>query len=1280
MENQIESTSNVSEFALPGRMRELANRIFLDLIDACRHQLADADKERKDVIDPAEIALASAKATIDFIRKHVDIFDPICQTAEKHLKSVGASLPTIKLLDHLEPDDFDDRTIANRIFLDLIDACRHQLADADKERKDVIDPAEIALASAEATIDFIREHVDIFEPICQTAEKHLKSVGVSLPTIELLDHLEPDDFDDRTILKTNIEATYHEATYHEATIHKHRIQTKARKPDALPGLDKDSIEGVVSREIEWVGGFCKEYHAKPKYVSKYAVLNLFTLLWIIGWLISVTVWFNNLFVPEPKAANQNSGFVLVIIMILPLIFLFMIRFFMRNHWVNRIHSDYEGLVRRSQKLRLSLRALEDRMIPPAKEIHSNTVKAANQRFDTAFKKIKDDFSQVAEQLHDDVNLLWKDSGFAAKEWDSSEWKEWLPDASPEFATRIGTFTISADDLQSRLPEVQFDFKLPALIPFADDRCLLLNSRGEVSKRASEALQSTAIRALANTPPGKARFTLIDPVGLGQNVGEFMHLGDFNRDLINGKAWTEPQHIEEQLTKLTEDMETVIQTFLRKKYATIQEYNKEHNEVAEPYRFLIIFDFPVNFTASSARRLVSIVKNGPRCGVYTMILMDSSKKLPYDFEIDELRQAVCINESLSKEGSRISRFVWEEQYLKGFTLHLDRLPPQDVSHEIMKKSGEMSAEGMKKEVPFEKLIATTQKKDSWLCSSTAEQFSVPIGPAGMGKPQELTLGGGQEAHALLVGRTGSGKTNLMHVIITNLALTYSPNELQLFLIDFKGGVGFKRYAQHQLPHAKVIAIESEREFGMSVLRGLDAELKRRSEIFRAAEVDNLAAYRASCVQNGTVLPRILLVVDEFQEFFSESDESSQQAKTIFDRLARQGRSFGLHFLLATQSLSGAAQLPTSIMGQIKVRIALPCSEADSRLILADDNKAARSLSLPGEAIYNPMGGLVEGNNPFQVARFNADIDLQKYLKMVSRMAHDQQISAKPIIFEGNELARAEECEPLKELLSATDWPQPVKGIDLFLGEPIAIQPPVAARLRRQSGSNLMILTRDESEGIGMCVSVLLSILAQKRPGTSRVYIVDFTIADSEWAEHAEEIERRFPGKITVIGRQNESGSMFATIAEEVRLRSGDNTSEQVSVFLILQGMHRIKSLREDIADDNGNNSVELLQTILRDGPEVGVHVIAWADTLDNALRGVSRKTIKEFGLRVGAAMNSGDSMNFLDDMAASKISKPHRAIFADEDRPGQLVTFRPYAMPTVDWLGQTGQLLHARIES
>src|SRR5690606_2963976 len=126
------------------------------------------------------------------------------------------------------------------------------------------------------------------------------------------------------------------------------------------------------------------------------------------------------------------------------------------------------------------------------------------------------------------------------------------------------------------------------------------------------------------------------------------------------------------------------------------------------------------------------------------------------------------------------------------------------------------------------------------------------------------------------------------------------------------------------------------------------LRGRAERFRTFGVQDLAAFRR---ESGEVLPRILLVVDEFQELFVADDKLAQDAALLLDRLVRQGRAFGVHVLLGSQTLAGAYSLARSTIGQMAVRIALECSEADAHLILSDDNPAARLLSRPGEAIYN-----------------------------------------------------------------------------------------------------------------------------------------------------------------------------------------------------------------------------------------------------------------------------------------------------------------------------------------
>src|SRR5205085_5867050 len=133
-------------------------------------------------------------------------------------------------------------------------------------------------------------------------------------------------------------------------------------------------------------------------------------------------------------------------------------------------------------------------------------------------------------------------------------------------------------------------------------------------------------------------------------------------------------------------------------------------------------------------------------------------------------------------------------------------------------------------------------------------------------QHLKLGQGTAQHVLIAGKTGSGKSTLLHALITNLALRYGPEEVELYLVDFKKGVEFKTYAEGELPHARVVAIESEREFGLSVLQRLDAELKARGDRFRQAGVTDVNAFRTE--NPGQAMPRILLIVDEFQEFFTE----------------------------------------------------------------------------------------------------------------------------------------------------------------------------------------------------------------------------------------------------------------------------------------------------------------------------------------------------------------------------------------------------------------------------
>ncbi len=993
-------------------------------------------------------------------------------------------------------------------------------------------------------------------------------------------------------------------------------------------------------------------------------LNVFGAIAIPGFIISICA------VCGSATGNGFASFILVNLVFLGVAAAVTL---MRNSNASSdMKSQYEAL---------------DRSIAEADSHIDAAIEYANSEYARVTKGFQEPFVQKVNELKKRFSDFYLETGFVGMNWTDGDWSHWVPATSPAFSACLGTLkSPRIETATHHFLDSLLDFSIPALMPFADGtggKCLLQKATGPIKEDCVRSAQSVMLRLLANVPPGKVLFTLLDPVGLGQSAAPFMSLADHEEKLITNRAWSEPQHIEEQLGKLTEHMENVIQKYLRNDYSTIEEYNQKAGEVAEPYRVLVVFDFPVNFSETAARRLVSIAKNGPRCGVYTIIVMDTdpSKKLPYGFNLADLENAANV---IYHDGNR---FVWAHKDFARYTVLLDSPPSDELFKHIVMEAGSRAPESMRVEVPFDKLLVKAGvDHDSLWQGSTRERIHVPLGPQGAKKLQYLTLGTGTEHHAVVIGMPGSGKTNLMHIIITSMGLIYSPAEMQLYLVDFKQGVGFKRYAEVGLPHAKVIAIDSEREFGLSVLQKLDKELNDRGEKFRAIGVDAISDYRKKKPDDD--MPRILLLVDEFQEFFSYDDNIGTQAGLLLDRLVRQGRYAGIHVMLGSQSLANRSSLPTSTLGQIGIRIALKCGESDARLIMGDGNLQARLLSRPGEAIYNSANGLIEGNSFFQVALFSED-DRNKRLEEIRIFAEQAQTKAGrrfdlPVVFEGNAPARLEECKALKQTLEADGQPVKIKAADSWLGEPIAIRPATAARFRRQGGSNLLIITRDEEQGVGIAVSSLVSLFGQYGLDAAKFFIFNLTTADSDWNELPLHLAQEFPHDVQIVGRRD-LGQVLNDLVKEANRRPEDQSSNTPEIFFVILGLHRARDLRDEEDglsrySKDGKEAVldphALFLTLLREGPESGIHVIAWSDAYAGVAR-VDRRILGEFSMRVAGPMSNEDSGRVIDDPLASKLEKPHRAVFYDEERPGQLEKFRPYGIPERKWMQSVASRMHAR---
>lgn len=974
---------------------------------------------------------------------------------------------------------------------------------------------------------------------------------------------------------------------------------------------------------------------------------------------------------------------------------------------NRTHEHYRPLMARMQRTHEhevqqvevecadrtgqleNERAIEQRA---AEADYTTKVDAVNSRHDAevhaAEQEHQEKFATIKDQHDRDWQILasnWLDGMAEVRqtlqdliEAGEDTFPDWAPLAAGTHAlpatvptgVRYGELHVDSAALPSgepadsrlSLPE-PLALTVPAYLPFPERCGILLKARDEGRTVAVQALQAMMLRFLTGLPPGKVRFTIIDPVGLGENFAAFMHLADHDEQLVGARIWTEARQIEQRLADLTEHMENVIQKYLRNQYKSIEEYNQAAGEVAEPYRVLVIANFPTNFTPEAARRLISIVSSGPACGVCTLISVDTRASFPREFRLADLEQVAF---GLHWKDDH---FELADSRFADFPLTLDQPPDATGVAAIVRRVGEAGKVAARVEVPFDFIMPST---DQIWAGSSARGFEVPIGRAGATKRQLLALGRGTAQHALVAGKTGSGKSTLLHALITNLALIYGPDEAELYLIDFKKGVEFKAYAEHQLPQARVIAIESEREFGLSVLQRLDAELRDRGDRFRNVGANDLAGYREA---TGQKLPRILLIVDEFQEFFVEDDKLAQEAALLLDRLVRQGRAFGLHILLGSQTLGGAYSLARSTIDQMAVRIALQCSDTDAQLILSKENSAARLLSRPGEAIYNDANGLVEGNDPFQVVWLEESQreDLLKQLSSRSN-GHVQP----PLVFEGNIPADLAENAVLRE------WAEQPRGevspVTAFLGDPIAIKEPTAAIFRPQSGANVLMIGQQEEAALALMASSLVSLALQcpgELPdGARRFTILDGTPDEAEQSDYLRQASQTLGFGNAVVERYELATALEGLHAELQRRQQGDR-SDRLPRFLFIHGLQRFRELRkaeDDFGfgrkDDKPASPAELFSTVLREGPPLGIHTIIWCDTLTNLNRGLDRQAVREFTQRVLFQMSATDSSHLIDSPLASKLGRTRALLVQEElERPEK---FRPYRLPELAFLRSLGE--------
>lgn len=849
------------------------------------------------------------------------------------------------------------------------------------------------------------------------------------------------------------------------------------------------------------------------------------------------------------------------------------------------------------------------------------------------------------------------SGHAGASWTDAIWTS--PSAADWVAQQIRVGEVETTSPAGKIAA-------PVLLPFPFHKPLLIQSQATSRRSAIEVMRSIILRTFIAVPPGKVRLVAIDPVGLGQSVAEFRHLASPGQDLVEAKTWTTEQEISQRLTLLTEHLERVISTYLRGQYQSLDDYNVDAGELAQPYILVSIFDYPEAFSQESARKLLSLMENGSRCGIFLLVNHDSNRPDLPTAPSDRLELSADTI-TFSANGARLKNSM--PAVGSGFQFHPDACPPisfdtagkgltpwASAINLIVDRAQESSevnvtlprlnailnrwaANGLRPVRETQEGTATRladpHDVTTWWRRSSADSARALIGQTGAQnvaaiKLSSTTIAGG----AIIVGIPRSGKSTSLHAIIMTLALNYSPSELELFLVDSKHGVEFKTY--EQLPHARMISIRSEREFAVAILERLCLEIAERARKMKnvAMNVSNISEYRTT---TGEVMSRIVLVMDEFHELFEDDDDLGRRASRALENLIRQGPFAGVHVIVASQTLASTPALDKNVLRLLPIRVAFACTDFDGDLIMGDDNIAVRNLSGQGVGILNAHRGQSEHNELFRGVfvppHLRADL-----VKTMNEEARSRGLASTTRVFDGDSPAQRDVSSR-----SATG-----QKVSIIFGEPFDLSDHASLQLHRRRGGNIVLVGSLEDAGDQSFLGAVQSTCVAVVQAGGHLDVVDF-VGPANVDPALRSLRSLCEGIGAAWWRNRDAASVVSRAYNEMVKRREAGDYEQGTRALVLHGVQRALDLNPvspyDIPEDVTQSISMMVHELLRDGPDFGLHIAASVSDLRQFDRRIGRDSLQEFDLRL---TDSNVSEN---DLQVVYESKPPVAL-----RPNQLLAY------------------------
>jgi S-DNA-T family DNA segregation ATPase FtsK/SpoIIIE len=552
------------------------------------------------------------------------------------------------------------------------------------------------------------------------------------------------------------------------------------------------------------------------------------------------------------------------------------------------------------------------------------------------------------------------------------------------------------------------------------------------------------------------------------------------------------------------------------------------------------------------------------------------------------------------------------------------------------------------------------KQSW--SADFEPKSLlhfPIGICARRDQLELAMinllpaerGGNDAYHTILIGTTGSGKSEFMKSLVMGAALRYPPNLLNFFFLDFKGGAAFSIF--EDLPHVSGVVTNLRPEL---VERGLDSiknEIERRQEEFSKIKVQNIWDYNRQ--QAERPLPHLVLFLDEFARGLADFP----RLRETLDVLVRQGRSLGMYLILANQDVNSEVD---KLLNNVGWRIALKVGKTEEMLMI---DRTLPNATRAGQGYLRSSSGVVTefqagyGGFPvqseasaategFTIYQVEADGGFKPILKQTSNLVPVEKKAKGPIVKEEELIisilkqAAADlqiksagriyldplpETIPLDEIFSKAGvkacyangkWQpdQEASGLIAYWGEQDipqeCLQEILKTDFRERDGHLWIIGAQGSGKDIAL-TSLLLSIALTYTPDQVQFYMLEFGSGELAPLE-------MLPHTGAVIRPPNQERERLIRLlnfldTEMDRRTSAGIVDDEHAAFAgpsMLVVINNYAELRANYQDET-----ERLTRFIRDGKPVGIHLIITTNRGPELIRSVSNNISRRLVLQLGS---------------------------------------------------------------